>query len=173
LTVAIDLLKMGITVTDFHRLFCRFDFLIIRLEWMLPFRFVAVWTVAVLTCLKWMSPLWFVAVSVCRRSGLSPFLPVAVSVRLNGCRRYGLSPFRFVAVSACRRFDCTPTSNATQTTQIIDTRRPTYYDRPSTLRHAQRYDRQVGRSSWITTRHERCRPLRQVRLVWSNCIEVV
>jgi len=25
LTVAIGLLKMGITVTDFHRLFCRFD----------------------------------------------------------------------------------------------------------------------------------------------------
>jgi len=38
----------------------------------------------------WLIWLWFVAVSVCRRSGLSPFQPVAVLT---------------VAVSVCRRFD--------------------------------------------------------------------
>jgi len=68
LTVAIGLLKMGTTVTDFHRLFCR------------------------LTCFK--NPFRMdVAVSVCcgldcRRFGLFK-MKVAVMV----CRRFGLSPF--------------------------------------------------------------------------------
>jgi len=49
-----------------------------------------------------------VAIMVCRRSGLSPFQPVAVSTVAVSVRLKWMSPFWFVSVSACRRFDCTP-----------------------------------------------------------------
>jgi len=88
LTVAIDgLLKMGTTVTDFHRVFCRLTC------FKNPFRMdVAVSVCCGLDCMN-------VAVMVCRRFGLSPFQPVAVLT---------------VAISVCRRFDCTPRRHVCQ-----------------------------------------------------------
>jgi len=95
---------MGITVTDFHRLFCRFDLFKNPLK-----MDVTVSVCCGLDCRRFGLCKMDVAVMVCRRFGLPLFQPVAVSVcrRFDSfkmdvavmvCRRFRLSPFRFVTV---------------------------------------------------------------------------